>query len=474
MKNRVTEHWQHLSLKTILTAIFCVFLFESIATNRANGQNNSAPLDASIIAGLSADSSTDVAAMDKYEAAVEKLLELERYDLLEKEGNANRSEKRRFGGGVWKLYIFYRGLEEPTAMTADGKPDWDAYIRKLNQWKDSMPNSITARVALAGGYFSYGSHSRGYGWASSVAPENWKKLANGIATAKEILDEAEGLTSKDPHSYYLMQNVALQQGLSPDKELSLYKKATALEPTYYSYYRMHSMYLQTKWYGEEGDAERFADSVVESADGKLGDIYYFEMASQLICIVCNERQAAKELSWTHIKRGYEQAEAIYGHSIYKLNQLAGMAVAFEDETYARQLFDKIGENWDRTTWGNRKFFEANKAWAASAEPDFRLEILEAAKSNRLTPEGRKFDASVAKTFQSKLGPAITRCISSGSAPAENFDMFLRLSAGGTPNGGLVIPAVKLVSCIRPDTKNIVFDPPPQPDYWVRISMKFTK
>jgi len=81
---------------------------------------------------------------------------------------------------------------------------------------------------------------------------------------------AAGLKAKCPHWYVVLQSVARTQGWEKAHVRALFEKAVSFEPDYYHYYREYALYLLPKWYGEEGEAEAFAEEVSTRVGGKQG------------------------------------------------------------------------------------------------------------------------------------------------------------------------------------------------------------
>ncbi len=63
-----------------------------------------------------------------------------------------------------------------------------------------MPDSITARVALAGSWVGYAADARGDGYADTVSQENWKLFKERVANAHNELIEAKKLEQKSARS----------------------------------------------------------------------------------------------------------------------------------------------------------------------------------------------------------------------------------------------------------------------------------
>ena len=110
------------------------------------------------------------------------------YTQLEKTAADLRETKARFPEGVWKLPSFYDGLNpKPLCIST---PDWEAWFSKLDAWKAAFPDSPTQPVARAEALVGYGWEARGGGYANTVTKEGWKLLAERLAQARGVLEEA--------------------------------------------------------------------------------------------------------------------------------------------------------------------------------------------------------------------------------------------------------------------------------------------
>src|SRR5512146_318654 len=89
-----------------------------------------------------------------YQEAVRKLLLADNFDELDRIGRRDRSTKSRFPGGSWKLYTYYPAI---SGRNNDATPEPEALadIEHLKRWVAAKPDSITARIGLAGAYSAY-------------------------------------------------------------------------------------------------------------------------------------------------------------------------------------------------------------------------------------------------------------------------------------------------------------------------------
>jgi hypothetical protein len=297
-----------------------------------------------------------------YRLEMSQYLANEDFRRLEKAADAARSQKSRFPGGIWKLSVFYEGVTEPPGGKAVGDAAWQAHIAILKRWGSAYPQSITARVALADAYYGYGWLARGSGFANTVGDDGWKLMNERVEIARRTLVDAASLKAKCPYWYEAMQHVALAQGWQKAKTRALFEQAVAFEPGYYQFYREYTNFLLPRWFGEDGEAEAFAEEVSNRVGGKEGAFLYFEIATVLNCL-CKGEDHLTTMSWPKIKEGYAALEELYGASKLKKNRFAMMASKATDKPAAQLMFAQIGNDWDAGTWYKRSAFENAKAWA---------------------------------------------------------------------------------------------------------------
>lgn len=294
---------------------------------------------------------------DQYQEHVSQLLNAGNFDALEKLAGEARSGKGRFVGGSWKLFEFYLGIDRKFQNVASHDMLWEAHLRKLRQWGDKKPKSITAQVALANAILSWAGEIRGSGYAQSVDPKAMNRFKSKVREAHDVLNAAAKLTEKCPAWYSTMQSVALLEGWDKASADKLLTQATALEPNFYHVYRMHANYLRPQWYGDEGEVEAWAEKVRTDVGGQQGDFLYFEIATTLF------KPHLEQMSWPNIKAGYLALRDLYGVSNRKRNRYAYATTLAGDKEEARRVFSEIGDEWDEGVWGSWDQFRSIRAAA---------------------------------------------------------------------------------------------------------------
>ncbi|HLK03561.1 MAG TPA: hypothetical protein VKT53_03900 [Candidatus Acidoferrum sp.] len=302
---------------------------------------------------------------DGYKAHISVLFLQHDFSQLEKEIHLARSSKVRLQGGIWKLNMFYDGVTEASSGASSGTLDWDGHFDNIKKWIAAYPQSSAARIALAESYINYAWAARGHGYADTVSASGWGSFEDRISLAESTLVDAARLPEKCPYWYEVMQQVALAQGWDRPQARALFDEATAFEPTYYHYYREYANFLQTKWYGEEGETQAFAEEVAKRVANPEGSILYFEIASMLVCPCDEEHNQMDTMSWPKIKEGYATLKNSYGTSSLKSSRFAYMSVVAGDKESARATFAQLGEQPDLKVWIAPRYFQKAKDWATA-------------------------------------------------------------------------------------------------------------
>jgi len=333
-----------------------------------------------------------VHALEKYRSAVASMLQDHRFDELDCLADLLRSSKARFAGGMWKLHIFYWGLEAPFQHATEN--DWKSHLQTLQLWVSANPASVTARIAQAEAHLNYAWAARGDGFGDTVSDNGWRLFRERTAETRKILEKAATLKTRCPEWYVAMESVALAQGWNSAEAHAPVEQTLSSEPQYYYVYRLYADYLQPKWYGDEGESENFVSTIANRVGGEKGDELYFQVGSYLVCDCPNQHQL-DHLSWPRLQKGFAGLEKEHGASLTNLNLLALMAVKMKDPVVADRAFRRIGDQWSQATWKNQSHFDSSKTWAAQVAPGMAAEnsIENEAEANLQSPDGPGYQAA---------------------------------------------------------------------------------
>ena len=285
------------------------------------------------------------------------------FDQLERTAAQLRSGRERLPGGAWKLNAFYSGLNEPAAATRASESEWQLHLGKLRQWVERNPTSITARVALGDALVNYAWAGRGEGYTHTVSEERLSLYRERLAQAEAVMSEAAGSAEKCPHWYVTMLRIGLGARWEADRFERIFAEGVALEPTYYYLHRVKAMYLMPRWHGRPGEWECFAEEAAQRIGGREGSSLYYMIASHIRTYYGRRFLADNQVSWPRMRQGYADLEAVYGTDARRLNEVCQLATLAEDWVTARDLFARIGEDYDSSIWRSRTEFDMYRSMA---------------------------------------------------------------------------------------------------------------
>jgi parallel beta-helix repeat protein len=290
---------------------------------------------------------------------------VEKFDELEQIASKIRREKSRYSNGNWQLTCFYESL----GYWSKYKPSVEEKLFKiLNDWIKVEPNSITPRIVTAYAYEDYAWHARGNDYAYSVSDEMWKIFSEKLGKAWEVLEEAEKISKNDdPDLYKIFFVVGRGLGKS-DEELSyLFDKGITIERGYFPIYVTRANFLLPRWGGGKEDAEKFARNS-EEISKDTNEFIYARLAANLVCLHIDSeynKYLMLNFSYPKIKKGHIELLKKYPESDYHLNTYCLLASLYKDKETAKELFNKIGDNWENMVWHKEEVFKKYKDWAYS-------------------------------------------------------------------------------------------------------------
>ena len=286
------------------------------------------------------------------------------FDALEKSAEGFRKSKASYFHGSWALTSFYLGAADIDYETPDS--ECLAFLQKIKAWAAAKPYSVTARIALAHALVDYAWKARGTGWSDSVSKSGTALMSERLAEARKVLDEAKQLPTKCPAWWDVAQRVALGQSWDKERYMTLFKEATTFEPSYIDFYENAVLYLQPRWYGEEGESERFMEEQANRRMGIEGDVFYARLVWLLDWhqLDANLFEAHPQLVWRRTVAGFNELLRRYPDSLSAKSEFARLCFAARDKERARLLFQQIGSNMDMRIWGDHiDTFVLYRRWA---------------------------------------------------------------------------------------------------------------
>jgi hypothetical protein len=268
-------------------------------------------------------------AINELMSQVRTLIKQDRYKDLEDMASEFRTNKTRFPDGQWKIFHFYEALSKPEKQSGD---DWKELFNHHEKWVRAYPYSITAQVALAETWIKYGWDARGHGLSDTLTDEGMRLFRVRVQKAYDILQNMPPTSGDCPQKYRLIMRIALDQGWERRLFENAFKNAVNYEPTYYEYYVAMANYLLPRWYGKEGEWQKFAEVATSYTPKSEGMSAYTRILWGMWLKGVTKGTAFFEetgTSWQMMKQGFQDIEKNYPNSSWNLNYFCLFATLAE-------------------------------------------------------------------------------------------------------------------------------------------------
>lgn len=297
-----------------------------------------------------------------FDAEVRGAFDEKRFEYLETTSEALRQSGELFPDGSWKLFRFYEAVDHRFHSGDDG------YLTDLaihREWENAFPDSLTRRIALAQMLVSYAWHARGSGYAHTVTPEGWKFMRERLEQAARVLEDAKKSSEKDP--YWFTAAMTVGTGQSWDKESfdQLLDDARKEFPKYWHLETQRAYTLLPRWFGNEGDWQKFAIAASEAPNG-LGDETYARIIMRQAGKYGNVFRDARA-DWPKMKNGMEALLKKYPESVELRNWGAKSATLGNEQEMAAAIFKTLGDEYVKDVWKKPERFVHFRTWAETGK-----------------------------------------------------------------------------------------------------------
>jgi hypothetical protein len=291
-----------------------------------------------------------------------------RYADLETLAAELRAPDRRFRGGTAEVTRFYDIVTEVKTLPSDNPCDcgvldpasFEAKRGQLEAWHAAVPEQPTSAIALAKLWLQAAWAARGGGYASEVKEEQWAKMAENVAHAREYLKTID--PDQDPVAYSVMIDLAKATS-NRQKMDALYRAAIEVYPSYYDYYAQRAEMLQAKWFGRPGELAGYLDSLAAPERGVDGQVGYAFAAYRLLNGYKQPGSAESDvLRFRTIVTAYQARERRFGLRPHDWKALFYFSLRGSMTMSAIQAFQRMGTDWDGAIWQKREYFDSDIAW----------------------------------------------------------------------------------------------------------------
>lgn len=296
---------------------------------------------------------------------VENLFMYEKFNKLDFLSERYRKSSKRTDSGLWKLTIFYNGIDSLFDFDADDEYFWSVSRKRIDTWLQKSPKSPAANIAKGILLYKLAWAIRGGSWAKDVPKTAWKPFKDNLRVAKKHMLDTKKIAARDPHWYVIMADI--QKGLNEDTKTfnKIISEGLEMSPNYYQLYFSAISYLAPKWHGDKQQIENFANKAVKRTKssegmGMYARIYWF--ASQ---VQYDERLFSESMVvWKKMKKGIYDVIKRYPDS-WNVQNFAFFSCLAKDKETTRMLFDKISGPMIEKAWKKKTSYDACRKFAYS-------------------------------------------------------------------------------------------------------------
>ncbi|WP_164103303.1 DUF4034 domain-containing protein [Candidatus Laterigemmans baculatus] len=206
---------------------------------------------------------------------IAQLLEEKRFDEIERCTRYWGAPQRRFTD-YQSDWIFCVGQ---VLQSKDG--DHQVREKKLLEWLDADPDSLTAWIALANHYVATAWAARGSEAGHKVTDFGWEMVEQHVPKADLIARSMLANSCEEPALFLLAGGQTGIAGWTHLERKRFGERALELFPDYFDLHTSIAFYRLPRWGGSHSEVLRFIELVADAAEAEQQDAYYAILAASL-------------------------------------------------------------------------------------------------------------------------------------------------------------------------------------------------
>ncbi|AWH49590.1 hypothetical protein C1925_10740 [Stenotrophomonas sp. SAU14A_NAIMI4_5] len=296
---------------------------------------------------------------------VDALLRDEDFDTLEALAKRYRRSGETTTSGTPKLTHFYDGFSNLYEAEKIPVGQDDPARDRLTRWVKRYPRSPTPHLALASALLGRGMAYRGYGYSSTVSPQDSAQFHDYTEAASAVLKDCRKQCASDPNWYARSAFAGMLLGWDATDMLAVVDEGMARYPGYVSIPFQAAQYFSPKWggtpYAVESTARRALETVPERERPALYARIYWSTAGGFY----KSPFAEKQVDWPLMSQGIDDVLATYP-SDWNLQNFAYFACQAKDKAKTRTLMDQIKQSIETNVWWEDEAYYACWRWSHEA------------------------------------------------------------------------------------------------------------
>jgi hypothetical protein len=305
----------------------------------------------------------EMAERDEIDSTVKKLLANQDFAELEKIAKSFLNDGARTSSGLWKIGLYDGAILDAFHCECSSENFWNRADENLRDWIRQYPESINAHLAYAHMLLEKAWSVRGWGYADTVAPANWRPFLEQVEKTRAYLMEHKEIGISDPRWNYLIVDIANLQQIPEIEYEALIGTALDRHPDYYPMYFNIMLHYEPKWGGSAEAIEKFArESVARSrsreGEGMYARIYWYASQS----LYGNNLFQSSSVDWLEMKQGIDDVLKTFPDQ-WNINNFAKFACIARDREKTKELIGQVSSDFVLDAWGDYTIFENCKTWA---------------------------------------------------------------------------------------------------------------
>jgi len=285
------------------------------------------------------------------------------FKLLEQLVEKYRSTKERTTSGLWKLDLFYEGIEKSFHASIKGESYWVEMEKRVKYWISQYPDSPTPYIVYSYLTSQYGWKIRGSGYSNAVPEDAWKPFHGKQREALEVLLKNKSVVSVDPKWYANVIALLRYNGVADETIYKVFLEGVEKEPFYYKTYFIAAGMFSPRWGGNKEQIDKIAQLALSKTKSKEGISVYARVYWNAAALYRHINLFKESLvDWEKMKKGFEDMLQHYP-SPWNLNTYGFFSCIADDKSTTRDVINRIGDNVILDAWVKDKNYAICKRLA---------------------------------------------------------------------------------------------------------------
>jgi hypothetical protein len=249
----------------------------------------------------------------------------------------------------------------------------ETYLKNMDaltlQWATQHPKSALAHTLHAKALITHGWSYRGGAYSNEVPPEAMREFEKYLQQALDYLKAHADVALTDSYAHVQLLEIGMAMSWNKAQMLAIVDDGLKRNPDDSGLYFQMETRLLPKWGGTPRELDDFIRQSTERTRARFGTgmyafLYLSAADSQFDARLFEDSFA----DWDKLKQAFDDLDARYPGSDYRLNAYAHMACLAKDKPTLTTLLGRIGTRINTKGWGKNP--EANvelcRRWATQS------------------------------------------------------------------------------------------------------------